>query len=43
MQKVTKTSPNGKTLLKNVSLGMYLGAKIGILGANGGEPSPAPL
>ncbi len=28
-------APNGKELLKGVSLGMYLGAKIGVLGANG--------
>ena len=37
MHKVTKTAPSGKVLLNNVSLGMYLGAKIGILGANGGR------
>jgi len=35
LDKVCKTAPNGKELLKNVSLGMYRGAKIGILGANG--------
>lgn len=28
-----QTTPNGKVLLKNISLGIYLGAKIGILGA----------
>jgi len=39
MQKVSKVSPNGKQLLKNVSLGMYLGAKIGILGGNGAGKS----
>jgi hypothetical protein len=42
-----QVAPNGKQILSNVSLGMYLGAKIGILGGNGGEPSPllrrAPL
>lgn len=35
MSRVSKLTPQGKTLLKDVSLGMYLGAKIGILGANG--------
>lgn len=39
MQKLTKTTPTGKQLLKNVSLGIYLGAKIGILGANGSGKS----
>ena len=39
MQKVSKSAPNGKVLLKNVSLGIYLGAKIGILGANGAGKS----
>jgi ABC-type polysaccharide/polyol phosphate transport system ATPase subunit len=34
-----QTTPNGKQLLKNVSLGIYLGAKIGILGANGSGKS----
>ncbi len=34
-----QVTPNGKTLLKNVSLGIYLGAKIGILGANGAGKS----
>ena len=32
-------TPNGKQLLKDISLGMYLGAKIGILGANGAGKS----
>ena len=32
---VSKTAPNGKQILKDVGLGMYLGAKIGFLGANG--------
>lgn len=27
-----QVAPNGKELLKNINLGMYLGAKIGILG-----------
>jgi len=39
MHKVSKRAPNGKEILKNVSLGMYLGAKIGILGANGAGKS----
>lgn len=39
LNRVTKTTPQGKTLLKDVSLGMYLGAKIGILGANGAGKS----
>jgi ATPase subunit of ABC transporter with duplicated ATPase domains len=39
MNKLTKSTPTGKQLLKNVSLGIYLGAKIGILGANGAGKS----
>ena len=39
MDKVTKSSPSGKKLLDGVGLGMYLGAKIGILGANGAGKS----
>ena len=39
LSKVTKRTPQGKELLKDVSLGMYLGAKIGILGANGAGKS----
>lgn len=39
LDKVSQTSPTGKTLLNKVSLGMYLGAKIGILGANGSGKS----
>ncbi len=39
---VAQIAPSGKELLKGVSLGMYLGAKIGILGANGaGAPGTA--
>ena len=37
--KVRKLTPNGKELIKNINLGMYLGAKIGILGANGAGKS----
>ena len=39
LSNVTKRTPQGKELLKDVSLGMYLGAKIGILGANGAGKS----
>ena len=35
LDKVSLVTPQGKELLKNINLGMYLGAKIGILGANG--------
>ena len=37
--KVRKVTPNGKELIKNINLGMYLGAKIGILGSNGAGKS----
>ena len=37
--KVRKVTPNGVQLIKNINLGMYLGAKIGILGANGSGKS----
>ncbi|KAF5834104.1 putative ATP-binding component of ABC transporter [Dunaliella salina] len=39
LDKVSKVTPQGKELLKNINLGMYLGAKIGILGANGSGKS----
>ena len=39
LNKVKKTTPQGKELIKNINLGMYLGAKIGILGANGAGKS----
>lgn len=39
MQKLSKVTPSAKVLLKNVSLGIYAGAKIGILGANGSGKS----
>ena len=35
LDRATKTAPNGKQILKNVGVGMYLGAKIGFLGQNG--------
>jgi sulfate-transporting ATPase len=34
-----QVTPTGKELLKNISLGMYLGAKIGVLGPNGAGKS----
>jgi sulfate-transporting ATPase len=34
-----QVAPNGKQILSSVSLGMYLGAKIGILGGNGSGKS----
>eukprot|EP00878_Enallax_costatus_P012543 GHUV01013101.1.p1 GENE.GHUV01013101.1~~GHUV01013101.1.p1 ORF type:complete len:490 (+),score=183.87 GHUV01013101.1:265-1734(+) len=39
LEKIRKVAPNGKEVLNNVSLGMYLGAKIGVLGANGAGKS----
>mmetsp|Transcript_6359 Transcript_6359/g.17783 ORF Transcript_6359/g.17783 Transcript_6359/m.17783 type:complete len:652 (+) Transcript_6359:178-2133(+) len=39
LDRVSKVAPNGKQILKNVGLGMYLGAKIGVLGANGAGKS----
>ncbi len=36
---VPQVTPNGKEILKNINLGMYLGAKIGVLGANGAGKS----
>ena len=39
LDRVTKTAPSGKKLLDNVGLGMYLGAKIGVLGINGAGKS----
>ncbi|KAG1680356.1 hypothetical protein FOA52_015446 [Chlamydomonas sp. UWO 241] len=39
LDKIRKTTPTGKEILKNINLGMYLGAKIGILGANGSGKS----
>lgn len=40
LDKVSKTAPNGKPILNKVGLGMYLGAKIGILGVNGARLPP---
>lgn len=39
MHKVNKVTPAGKHILKDVTLGFYYGAKIGILGANGAGKS----
>jgi ABC-type polysaccharide/polyol phosphate transport system ATPase subunit len=39
LERIRKVAPNGKEVLKDVSLGMYLGAKIGVLGANGAGKS----
>ena len=39
MVKVGKTLPTGKTILKDIYLGFYYGAKIGILGLNGSGKS----
>lgn len=39
MHRVNKVTPAGKHILKDVTLGFYYGAKIGILGANGAGKS----
>ncbi len=39
MVDVSKTLPEGKTILKNIHLSFYYGAKIGILGLNGSGKS----
>ena len=39
MHKVNKVTPAGKHILRDVTLGFYHGAKIGILGANGAGKS----
>jgi len=39
MVQVGKTLPSGKTILKDINLGFYYGAKIGILGLNGSGKS----
>jgi len=31
LERIRKVAPNGKEVLNNVSLGMYLGAKVGVL------------
>ena len=39
MSKMSKVLPNGKTLLQDVNLSFYPGAKIGIIGENGAGKS----
>lgn len=39
MVKVSKTLPSGKTIIKDIYLSFYYGAKIGIIGANGSGKS----
>ena len=39
MERVTKTAPNGKQILNDVGVAMYLGAKIAVLGSNGAGKS----
>ncbi|NOQ23920.1 MAG: energy-dependent translational throttle protein EttA [Bacteroidales bacterium] len=39
MYKVSKTYPPNKTVIKNISLSFFLGAKIGIIGLNGSGKS----
>ena len=39
LDRANKTAPNGKQILKNVGVAMYLGAKIGFLGQNGSSPT----
>src|SRR6056297_2005597 len=39
MNKVSKTYPPNKTVIKDISLSFYLGAKIGIIGLNGSGKS----
>ncbi|NBU72383.1 MAG: ATP-binding cassette domain-containing protein, partial [Bacteroidetes bacterium] len=39
MAGVSKTIPSGKTILKNIYLSFFYGAKIGVLGLNGAGKS----
>ena len=39
MHRVNKVTPTGKHILKDITLGFFYGAKIGILGANGAGKS----
>ena len=39
MVKVSRTLPTGKTILKDIYLSFYYGAKIGVLGLNGSGKS----
>lgn len=42
MYKVSKTYPPNKTIIKDISLSFFLGAKIGIIGLNGSGKSTLP-
>jgi ATP-binding cassette ChvD family protein len=39
LDKVSKTTPTGKPLLKDISAGLYLGARVAVIGANGSGKS----
>ena len=39
MSRVSKTYPGKKTVIKDISLSFYYGAKIGVLGLNGAGKS----
>jgi ATP-binding cassette ChvD family protein len=39
LDRVCKTTPTGKPLLKDISVGLYLGARIAVIGANGSGKS----
>ncbi|KAL2612599.1 hypothetical protein R1flu_024291 [Riccia fluitans] len=39
LRNIRKVTPMGKEILKNINVGMYLGAKIGLLGPNGAGKS----
>eukprot|EP00899_Mesostigma_viride_P013220 jgi/Mesvir1/2189/Mv16694-RA.1 len=39
IRNLRKVTPTGKEILKNINLGIYMGAKIGFLGANGSGKS----
>lgn len=39
LDRVCKTTPTGKPLLKDISVGLYLGARVAVIGANGSGKS----
>jgi ATPase subunit of ABC transporter with duplicated ATPase domains len=39
LDRVSKTTPLGKSLLKDISVGLYLGARVAVVGANGSGKS----
>ena len=43
MHKLSKTYPGGKTVLKDISLSFYPGAKIGVVGLNGSGITSIPF